>query len=109
MTPSRRTAATFTTLILALVAALAGLAGVAPSYAGTASTTQQPAMAPALAASEGYTYWAYFTWDASGSRWDLAPVGANDKKIDPKDGDVFGFRWALEPRHHVGPRAPRRR
>ncbi|MGA9344985.1 MAG: SCO2322 family protein, partial [Nocardioidaceae bacterium] len=97
MTPPRRIAATFITLVLTLVAALAGLAGLAPSYAGTASTAQQSALAQARssAAGDGYTYWAYFTWDASGSRWELAPVGANDKKIDPKDGDVFGFRWAL--------------
>ncbi len=101
MTPSRRIAATFLTLVLAMVAALAGLAGLTPSYAGTASTAATSAhLAPAsqsasLAASDGYTYWAYFTWDASASNWQLAPVGANDKKIDPEDGDVYGFRWAL--------------
>ncbi len=100
MTPSRRIAATLTTLVLATLttlAAVVGLAGLAPSYAGTASTSEQVAdqQPPRAVVSTGYTYWAYFTWDSGTARWQLAPVGANDKKISPKDGDVFGFRWAL--------------
>jgi hypothetical protein len=43
----------------------------------------------------GYTYWGYYQWDPQGSTWAFAPVGANDTKQLPEDGDVYGFRWAL--------------
>lgn len=57
----------------------------------------------ALAAT-GYTYWGFYVWNASAHSWDYMKVGANDTKTLPKDGDVYGFRWALVVKD---PRLPR--
>jgi len=47
------------------------------------------------ALAKGFTYWGYYTWDTKTSSWPYSEVGANDPKSLPKDGDVYGFRWAL--------------
>lgn len=95
---SRRWFAALGVLVVASCIALATPAYATPAYATPALTAragQNGAAAQSAALATGYTYWAYFTWDESSSSWELAPVGANDKKIAPEDGDVFGFRWAL--------------
>lgn len=80
------------------VLALLSLLGLTtPAFAETTATPSSGVTSESARSvvAVGYTYWGYFTWDEASSKWELAPVGANDKKITPKDGDVFGFRWAL--------------
>ncbi|CAA9369571.1 MAG: hypothetical protein AVDCRST_MAG21-564 [uncultured Nocardioidaceae bacterium] len=48
---------------------------------------------PALG--KGYTYWGFYLWDEKSASWQFATVGANDPSQLPEDGDVYGFRWAL--------------
>lgn len=103
------------TRVLAGLAALlvATLMGVAsPAYAATgASAPSQPvtgirsSAADMALATKGYTYWGYYNWDDKKHSWAYETVGANDRKALPKDGQVYGFRWALVVKKPRFPRA----
>jgi len=83
--------------------ALAAYAAGPPSAAEPGSAAGPRAVAgldsspgpPVAQRGTGYTYWGYYQWDPQTSTWAFAPVGANDTKQLPEDGDVYGFRWAL--------------
>ncbi|MBA3233680.1 MAG: hypothetical protein H0T17_07005 [Propionibacteriales bacterium] len=84
-----------------LLAALAAAIFVLVPLSASAVSTADPLRAGASAADEGYIYWGFYTWDTKASTWSFSPVGANDPKQLPEDGDVYGFRWAVvlkEPR-----------
>ena len=100
MSSARRAAA----IAVALVLSLSGAAALAtPAQATTAPTARAHATAHTAnqSATTGYTYWGYYVWNTDKALWDYMTVGANDAAKLPKDGDVYGFRWALvvqEPR-----------
>lgn len=62
---------------------------------GTPDTVSGIRVSTPVTAGKGYTFWGFYAWDAKTSTWGFSPVGANDPKQLPEDGDVYGFRWAL--------------
>ncbi|MGI8702434.1 MAG: SCO2322 family protein [Nocardioidaceae bacterium] len=81
--------------------------GVGVSGARSLALPTSAAGPHTLKASVGYTYWGFYSWDASSSSWSYMKVGANDPSTaTSKDGSVFGFRWALVVKDSRLPRAP---
>ncbi|MBA3308685.1 MAG: hypothetical protein H0U28_01310, partial [Nocardioidaceae bacterium] len=84
-----RVAAPFAALALATLGP-AALALAGPSVTASAVESVSTQLTP-----PGYTYWGFYIWKDAQSTWAYSPVGANDTKDLPDDGDVYGFRWAL--------------
>ncbi len=92
-------------IVTAAISAVFLLVGpISAAYAVASSPTAPTNRSTPQSLAKGYTYWGYFTWNEKTAAWDYMPVGANDTKQLPADGDVYGFRWALAVKD---PRLPR--
>ncbi len=66
--------------------------------AGPTATVRPAGVEPVdrdIAAGKGFIYWGFYKWDDETASWAFSLVGANHPKKLPKDGDVYGFRFAL--------------